>query len=79
MIGDRKWQHGMAIFFAPFTEATTRYFDAAGGHCGTKVAGRIVITWTSGSIEQTCKEFAGFRIELDSPTRCCLAAADSNK
>ena len=31
MIGDRKWQHGMAVFFAPFTEATTRYFDAAEG------------------------------------------------
>ena len=31
MIGNRRWQHGMAIFFAPFTEATTRYFDQAEG------------------------------------------------
>jgi hypothetical protein len=27
MIGDKKWQHGMAIFFKPFTKAATRYFD----------------------------------------------------
>jgi SpoIIAA-like len=27
MIGDKKWQHGMAMFFKPFTKATTRYFD----------------------------------------------------
>lgn len=29
MVGDRKWQHGMATFFKPFTKATTRYFDHA--------------------------------------------------
>ena len=28
-VGDRKWQHGMAAFFTPFTKATTRYFDHA--------------------------------------------------
>jgi hypothetical protein len=27
IIGETKWQHGMAIFFKPFTRATTRYFD----------------------------------------------------
>ena len=27
MVGDKKWQHGMAIFFKPFTKATSRYFD----------------------------------------------------
>jgi hypothetical protein len=27
MIGDKKWQHGMAIAFKPFTKAATRYFD----------------------------------------------------
>ena len=27
MIGDKKWQHGMATFFKPFTMATSRYFD----------------------------------------------------
>ncbi len=27
MVGDKKWQHGMATFFKPFTKATTRYFD----------------------------------------------------
>ena len=29
MVGDKKWQHGMATFFKPFTKATTRYFDRA--------------------------------------------------
>jgi hypothetical protein len=29
MVGDKKWQHGMAAFFQPFTKATTRYFDEA--------------------------------------------------
>jgi hypothetical protein len=29
MVGDRKWQHGMATFCKPFTRATTRYFDHA--------------------------------------------------
>ncbi len=28
-VGDRKWQHGMAVFFTPFTKATTCYFDHA--------------------------------------------------
>ena len=27
MIGDKKWEQGMAAFFKPFTKATTRYFD----------------------------------------------------
>jgi len=27
MVGDRKWQHGMAVLFKPFTKATIRYFD----------------------------------------------------
>ena len=27
MVGEKKWQHGMAEFFRPFTRATTRYFD----------------------------------------------------
>ena len=29
MVGDKKWQHGMAIFGKPFTKATVRYFDQA--------------------------------------------------
>lgn len=29
MVGDKKWQHGMAAFFRPFTKAKTRYFDQA--------------------------------------------------
>ncbi len=29
MIGEKKWQHGMATFCKPFTKATTRYFDHA--------------------------------------------------
>ena len=29
VVGDRKWQQGMAAFFKPFTKATSRYFDHA--------------------------------------------------
>jgi hypothetical protein len=29
MVGDKKWQRGMAAFFKPFTKATIRYFDRA--------------------------------------------------
>jgi hypothetical protein len=27
MVGEKKWQHAMAILWKPFTEAKTRYFD----------------------------------------------------
>ena len=27
MVGDRRWEHGMAGFCRPFTTATIRYFD----------------------------------------------------
>jgi len=27
MVGERKWQQGMAMFCRPFTTATVRYFD----------------------------------------------------
>jgi hypothetical protein len=27
MVGEKKWQHGMAAFCKPFTTATIRYFD----------------------------------------------------
>jgi hypothetical protein len=27
MIGDKKWEHGMAMFCKPFTTASVRYFD----------------------------------------------------
>ncbi|HEX3717180.1 MAG TPA: STAS/SEC14 domain-containing protein [Verrucomicrobiae bacterium] len=27
MVGETKWQHGMAVFSKPFTTATVRYFD----------------------------------------------------
>ena len=30
MVGENKWQHGMAMFCKPFTKATIRYFDHAG-------------------------------------------------
>ena len=26
MVGEKKWQHGLATLWKPFTEATTRYF-----------------------------------------------------
>lgn len=29
MLGDKKWQEGMAIFAKPFTKAEVRYFDHA--------------------------------------------------
>jgi hypothetical protein len=29
MVGEKKWQHGMATFCKPFTKATIRYFDHA--------------------------------------------------
>ena len=29
MIGDRKWEQGMAIFCKPFTSAKIRYFDVS--------------------------------------------------
>ena len=29
MVGEKKWQHGMAAFCKPFTRATIRYFDHA--------------------------------------------------
>jgi hypothetical protein len=29
MVGDKKWEHGMAMFCKPFTKATIRYFDRA--------------------------------------------------
>ena len=29
MVGDKKWEHGMATFCKPFTKATVKYFDHA--------------------------------------------------
>ncbi len=29
IIGEKKWHHGMAVFFKPFTKATIQYFDHA--------------------------------------------------
>lgn len=29
MVGDKRWERGMAAFCRPFTRATIRYFDAA--------------------------------------------------
>ena len=54
MVGDKKWQHGMATFFKPFTKATIRYFDhtdIAGARkwldesvaTGNKIAGRYTL------------------------------------
>ena len=31
MVGEERWQHGMAIFCKPFTKAAVRYFDHADG------------------------------------------------
>ena len=29
MVGEKQWQHGMAVFCKPFTRATVHYFDHA--------------------------------------------------
>jgi hypothetical protein len=29
MVGEKAWQHGMAVFCKPFTKADVRYFDAS--------------------------------------------------
>ena len=29
MVGDKKWEHGMAMFCKPFTKAKIQYFDRA--------------------------------------------------
>lgn len=29
MVGETRWQHGMALFCKPFTKASVRYFDRA--------------------------------------------------
>jgi len=29
MVGEKAWQHGMAMFCKPFTKATVRYFDSS--------------------------------------------------
>jgi hypothetical protein len=36
MVGEKQWQHGMATFCKPFTEAEVRYFD----HADTAEAGK---------------------------------------
>ncbi len=32
MVGEKRWQHGMARFCRPFTRATIRYFDQDDAH-----------------------------------------------
>jgi hypothetical protein len=39
MIGEKKWQQGMAIFAKPFTKAAIRYFDRADAAQAHKWAG----------------------------------------
>ena len=29
MVGEKKWEKGMTVFFGPFTKAKVRYFDRA--------------------------------------------------
>jgi hypothetical protein len=36
MVGEKKWQHGMATFCKPFTKATVRYFDHTDGAAARK-------------------------------------------
>jgi len=51
MVGEKKWQHGMATLWKPFTEATTRYFDhteiaAAKQWLGESKAPQLGEAWT---------------------------------
>jgi hypothetical protein len=39
MVGEKKWQQGMATFCKPFTKATIRYFDHADSDAGRKWLG----------------------------------------
>ncbi len=41
MVGETKWQHGMAIFCKPFTTATVRYFE----HDQLEAARGWLATW----------------------------------
>ena len=36
MVGEKRWEHGMAMFCKPFTKATIRYFDRADAAKGRK-------------------------------------------
>ena len=44
MVGEKKWQQGMATFCKPFTKATIRYFDHADAAEARKWLGRSVAT-----------------------------------
>jgi hypothetical protein len=53
MVGNKKWQHGMAMFFKPFTKATTQYFDLANTAAARKWLGEdIARTPVTGDNEQ---------------------------
>ena len=41
VVGEKRWQQGMATFCKPFTKATVRYFDHADG--------AAALTWLSGA------------------------------
>jgi hypothetical protein len=41
MVGDKKWQQGMATFCKPFTKATIRYFDHADAAEARKWLGEV--------------------------------------
>ena len=41
MVGEERWQHGMAIFCKPFTKATVRYFDHADSAEARKWLGEV--------------------------------------
>ena len=45
MVGDKRWQHGMAVFFRPFTKATSRYLITRRRRQGPEVVGRRLVAW----------------------------------
>lgn len=41
MVGEERWQHGMAMFCKPFTKAVVRYFDRTNGAEARKWLGEV--------------------------------------
>lgn len=49
MVGETQWQHGMATFCKPFTNATVRYFDHAEAKAVRQWLGESLLAATIGA------------------------------
>jgi hypothetical protein len=49
MVGETRWQHGMATFCKPFTKATVRYFDHAEAQAARQWLGESLPAATPGA------------------------------